>query len=221
MVGLFFGGTQFITTFGNQFGNIELDANLEEAHEWTAQATENPVEEGAPISDHVIEQSDKLRISGFITDAPLVASQSITGSIGISDAGSRTQPVFDLLYTLIKKREPIVVYTKHAVYSDMVLTTVNIPRTPGVGEAIEFNAEFIQIRKVATKLVDVPVGISQKADGKAGAPVQKKAQAPKYKGKTETEDLLARYPKRTPPPTSNAKVIVKIGKDLISNIVAP
>lgn len=209
MVGLFFGGTQFITTFGNEFGNVELDANLEEAHEWTAQATENPVEEGAPISDHVIEQSDKLRISGFITDAPLVASQSITGSIGISDAGSRTQPVFDLLYTLIKKREPIVVYTKHAVYSDMVLTTVNIPRTPGVGEAIEFNAEFIHIRKVATRLVDVPRGISAKGDGKAGAGVQKKAQAQKYKGKTETEDLLAKYPAPKQVPSSILSSIIR------------
>ena len=208
MVGLFFGGSQFIMTFGNQFGNIELDANLEESHEWTAQATENPVEDGAPISDHVIEQSNKLRISGFISDDSLIASQNITGNIGISEAGSRTQPVFDLLYTLIKKREPIIVYTKHALYGNMVLTSVSIPRTPGVGEAIEFNAEFIQIRKVATKLVDVPVGISQKADGKAGAPVQKKAQAPKYKGKTETEDLLARYPAPKKLPTSIAKSIM-------------
>lgn len=135
-----------------------------------------------------------------------MASQSITGSIGISDAGSRTQPVFDLLYTLIKKREPIVVYTKHAVYSDMVLTAVNIPRTPSVGEAIEFNAEFIHIRKVATRLVDVPKGIGAR---QAGNGVGKKTQPQKYKGKTETEDLLARYPAPKQVPSSILSSIIR------------
>ena len=188
MLGLFFGGQKFQSTFGNQYGNIELDAMLDESHEWSAEATSNPVEEGAPVTDHVIEQADKLSIRGVVTDAPLNASSSILGLIGGGSADNKTQTVFDLLDTLIKKREVLTVYTKHKTYSDMVLTNVTIPRSAGVGEAIEFRAEFIHIRKVATQTVDVPDGVSAKPEAKAGGAggaVSKKASATKASGKKQ------------------------------------
>ena len=188
MLGLFFGGQKFQSTFGNQYGNIELDAMLDESHEWSAEATSNPVEEGAPVTDHVIEQADKLTIRGVVTDAPLNSSSSILGFIGGGSADNKTQTVFDLLDTLIKKREVLTVYTKHKTYSDMVLTNVTIPRSAGVGEAIEFRAEFIHIRKVATQTVDVPDGVSAKPEAKAGGAggaVSKKASATKASGKKQ------------------------------------
>ena len=185
MIGLYFGGQWFQTAFGNLYGNIELDAALDENHEWSAEATSNPVEVGAPVTDHVIDESDKLKIKGFVTDTPLTASQSLTQI-------SRSQDVFDLLYELIKLKEPMTVYTKHKVYDEMVLTNVTIPRTAGVGEAIEFSAEFINIRKVATQMVDVPDGISQKKDAKAGGAngsAAKKAEPTKDAGKKQPETV--------------------------------
>ena len=188
MLGLFFGGQKFQSTFGNQYGNIELDAMLDESHEWSAEATSNPVEEGAPVTDHVIEQADKLSIRGVVTDAPLNASSSILGFIGGGSADNKTQSVFDLLNTLIKKREVLTVYTKHKTYDDMVLISVTIPRSASVGEAVEFRAEFIHIRKVATQTVDVPDGVSAKPGAKAGGAggaVSKKASATKASGKKQ------------------------------------
>ena len=192
MLGLFFGGQKFQSTFGNQYGNIELDAMLDESHEWSAEATSNPVEEGAPVTDHVIEQADKLTIRGVVTDAPLNASSSILGFIGGGSADNKTQTVFDLLDTLIKKREVLTVYTKHKTYSDMVLTNVTIPRSASVGEAVEFRAEFIHIRKVATQTVDVPDGVSAKPEAKAGGAggaVSKKASATKESGKKQAQTI--------------------------------
>ena len=90
MIGLFFGGQWFQTAFGNQYGNIELDAALDENHEWSAEATSNPVEEGAPVTDHVIEQSDKLKIRGFVTDSPLNLSQSVSGLVNSAGTLSRS-----------------------------------------------------------------------------------------------------------------------------------
>ena len=185
MIGLYFGGQWFQTAVGNLYGNIELDAALDENHEWSAEATSNPVEVGAPVTDHVIDQSDKLKIKGFVTDTPLTASQSLTQI-------SRSQDVFDLLYELIKLKEPMTVYTKHKIYDEMVLTNVTIPRTAGVGEAIEFSAEFINIRKVATQMVDVPDGINPKKDAKAGGAngsTAKKAEPTKDAGKKQPETV--------------------------------
>jgi hypothetical protein len=178
MVGLYFGGQWVKTAFGNQYGNIELDANLSESHEWAAEATSFPVEVGAPVTDHVIEQSDKVTIKGFITDSPIISSLSLPKI-------SKSQDVFELLYDLIKLKEPVVIYTKYKIYNDMILVNVSIPRSPGVGEAIEFDAEFIHIRKVETQIVDVPKGISQKKDKKASASLGKKAEQKKDAGKQQ------------------------------------
>jgi hypothetical protein len=182
MIGLYFGGQWFQTAFGNLYGNIELDAALDENHEWSAEATSNPVEVGAPVTDHVIDQSDKLRIRGFVTDTPLTSSPSLPQI-------SRSQDVFDLLYELIKLKEPMTVYTKHKIYDDMVLTNVTIPRAAGVGEAIEFSAEFINIRKVATQMVDVPDGINPKKDKKADAATGKKTEPQKDGGKKQAQTV--------------------------------
>jgi hypothetical protein len=182
MIGLYFGGQWSQTAFGNQYGNIELDAALDENHEWSAEATSNPVEVGAPVTDHVIDQSDKLKIKGFVTDTPLTSSQSLPQI-------SRSRDVFDLLYELIKLKEPMTVYTKHKIYDEMVLTNVTIPRTAGVGEAIEFSAEFINIRKVATQMVDVPDGINPKKDKKADAATGKKTEPQKDGGKKQAQTV--------------------------------
>ena len=182
MIGILFENSSFVTKFGNQFGNIELDATLEETHEWMAEATMNPVEEGAPVTDHVIEQPDKIRIKGFITNSP------ITSGISFSQI-SKTQEVVDMLYDLIKEKEPVTLYTKYRVYTEMVLTNVSIPRAAGVGDAIEFNADFVNIRKVATQSADIPPGIGQKKTAKTPASVQKKAEPTKDAGKKQTEPV--------------------------------
>lgn len=190
MIGLYFGGQWFKTSFGNQYGNIELDAALSENHEWSAEATSNPVEQGSPITDHIIEQSDKLNIRGFVSDAPVNVSQSLSSFFNFGSTEKRTQSVFDLLHQLIKLKEPLTVYTKHRIYDDMVLTNVTIPRSSSVGEAIEFTAEFIHIRKVTTQMVDIPKGISPKKSAKAGGAngsIAKKAEPTKDAGQKQPE----------------------------------
>lgn len=198
MIGLFFGGQRFQTSFGNLYGNIELDATLDESHEWQADATMNPVETGAPVTDHVIEMPDRLRITGVVTDAPIYTSANLSGLFNLTPLETRTQPVFDFLYRLIKLREPMTVYTKFKNYDNMVLTSVTIPRNAAQGEAIEFNAEFINIRKVATQVVDVPVGINPTKAAKAGGAkgsTARKTESAKESGKKQAQELQAEIKK--------------------------
>lgn len=190
MLGLYFGGHWFQTKFGNAFGNVELDAALDEAHDWSAEATMNPVEEGAPSTDHVIEQSDKLRIKGFVTETPLVASEAVSGVVNGNNVDNRTQGIFDLLRTLIKERAPVTVYTQYRIYDDMILTNVGIPRSAQTGEALEFNVDFVHIRKVSTQMVDIPAGISPKKTAKSSPGVGKKAEPAKDAGKKQPETVV-------------------------------
>jgi hypothetical protein len=181
--GIFFSGSAFKTKFGNDFGNVELDANLDESHDWAAEATQNPLEFGSPISDHVIEQADKLTLQCFVSDNPIGAGLSKT-------TGIRLQEVFDLLYFLIKKKETVTVYTRYKIYLDMVLTSISIPRNASIGEALEFTCNFLNIRKVETQTVDVPPGISAKKTAKAGGQngsIAKKTEPTKNTGKKQAQ----------------------------------
>lgn len=181
--GIFFNGSAFKNSFGNEFGNIELDLAIDESHDWAADATQNPVEFGSPISDHVIEQPDRLTLNCFVSDTPI--------NSGISNSnGLKLQEIFDVLYALIKKKEVVTVYTRFKIYTDMVLTSVSVPRAAGTGEALEFNCDFLNIRKVQTQTVDVPPGISAKKTAKAGGEngsVAKKTEPTKNTGKKEPE----------------------------------
>lgn len=195
----------YITSFGNdEVGNIELDAVIDETHEWTAEATSNPVETGAPVTDHVIEHSDKLTLNCFITDTPLIASENLQGEQDGSEE-QKTQQIFNLLNDLIKSRQPVTVYTRFKNYENMVLTSVNITRNSSTGEALEFKCDFLHIRKVETQTVDVPAGISAKADskkdsgGKSGknSKIGQKSSQQAKSGKKQTEKKEDKKPMRS------------------------
>jgi hypothetical protein len=218
MINLFFGGEQFKTSFGNEFGNIELDANLEETHEWQAEPTNNPVENGADITDHIIESPDKLTIRGFVTDAPLNGIMgniigfinAITGNGG----GQRTKAVFDLLRRLIKEKQPLVVVTKYHIYTGMVLTGISIPRSAAVGEAVEFIAQFQHIRTVSTQLVAVPKGISEKKAAKSDVATGIKSELQKKVGQVQAIGKVTEKAKSVLSTVGGGAL--KAGSDLVS-----
>lgn len=189
MIGMYF--TQGTKVFGIQ--SLDFDATLEEVHDWKNEVTTNPVEYGSPVADHVIEQSDKLRLVGTITNSPLhgpLAGQFFGGETELP----RTQTAFEAIRELMKKREAVVVYTKHAIYTDMVIETVSIPFNVSIGQEVQFTMELVNVRFVSTQMVQLPPGISAKKTAK-GPAVSRKTEPQKTAGKSENQSLLDRYPK--------------------------
>lgn len=70
-VGILVDVGQSLTKFTSELVSIDLDVTNEEIHEWTNDVTTNPVEIGAPISDHIQELPDKIRITGMISDSAI------------------------------------------------------------------------------------------------------------------------------------------------------
>lgn len=185
LVGFLFPPTVATKYVANEFKNIELDAILEETHEWKVDATSNPVEEGSPITDHIILNPDRIRVKGWVSD------QSITLSNNIFDAKKygtqkKTEYAFETFREIMKAKGVLTVYTKNYTYTNMVLTDLTIPRKAADGESLEFIMDFLEIRKVATVIVDIPKGIG-KGDKKAGTATQRKAEEGKDGGKKTPE----------------------------------
>ena len=171
---------------GENVTSIDFDVTMDEAHEWSNDVTTNQVEIGSPITDHIQPQPDRLTITGMISDSPLnLETQSeISALVG---ADERVQTAFDFLRKMHEKRLLLVVYTKHKIYQDMALAACNIPRSAGVGQAINFTPQFTHVRVVSTHTVDVPPGISRKLDKKAGTDVKRKTQTQSKAGAVQNK----------------------------------
>jgi len=180
MIGFYYGGPNSGTKVFGGIASIDFDATLDELHDWRNEITQNPVETGSPVTDHVIERSDKLKLTGTITNSPL-RGEFAGQYFGGDNESPRIQTAFDAIRELFKSRDVVVVYTKHAIYTDMVIESVSIPRNAQIGEEVQFTMELVNVRFVDTQLVKLPPGISAKKDKKAGN-LGKKAEPQKTAG---------------------------------------
>lgn len=200
-LGILYGGFSPSTFVSGGEITIEFDALLDEQAEFKSDVTQYEVEEGSPVSDHIRNLSDEIRFTGIISNAWLYAETSgDTGQSGGADGNEvaeRLQPVFDKLRKLHTDKQTVSVYTRFATYSDMALRSCVIPRNAGDGGVLNFTLEFVKIRKVDTQSVDVPTGISKKAEAKQGGKdgaIAKKSSPQKNAGQTQAKPKDATEP---------------------------
>jgi len=174
MIGFYYGGPNASTKVFGGIASLDFDATLDELHEWKNEVTQNPVETGSPITDHIIEKPDKLRLQGVITNSPL-RGEFAGQYFGGDTQSPRIQTAFDAIRELHKSRDVVVVYTKHAIYTDMAIESVSIPRNAQIGEEVQFTMDLVNIRLVSTQMVTLPPGISTKKEAKAGGSAGKTA----------------------------------------------
>ncbi|KUE88881.1 hypothetical protein ASL20_09655 [Cupriavidus necator] len=150
-----------VGTAKSSVGSILLDALLEESTQLTSQATKYAVEDGAPISDHVVRESEGLSLSGWVTAAETV----MYGPAG----RSKLITAKEAFRTIHKERLPIVVTTGMDTYTEMVMESCKISRD-SKGELFAVECQFSRIRKVTLRKADIPPEkVTGKAKGKAGA----------------------------------------------------
>lgn len=116
-------------------GGITLDATISEDHEFNSRVTNFPVEFGGDISDHIIKEPETLQITGVVSDTPLAILASFNRSI---DA-------FNRLIQIYENRERITVITGIRVYTDMVMTSLQVPRSVQTGQSLTFVIELQKI----------------------------------------------------------------------------
>ena len=185
-----------------QIQNLTVDLFLSENHTFRNDVSNNPVEEGYNINDHIFQHPQAVTLTGFITNSPIPASpfdaQSFTSALRGSTIGkltkmtgkTRVQIALEELLRMTGvaypvqlgapkpkaiKPVPVDIITGLLVYTDMVLVNLTIPRDSSTGDALQFTAEFQQIRKVALSTI-----LIDKVTNKAEAP-SVKTQAPSKK----------------------------------------
>lgn len=136
---------------------ISVDATVNEEHLTTCDLTENPVEDGAKVTDHVQLNPAELTVEGVISDSPLGYAvignvQNLARSVSSVFGGSvRSIDAYNELLQLQKSREPFTVITGLKRYQNMIMEELSVPRTSQTGAAIHFKAVMREIRIVKSK----------------------------------------------------------------------
>ena len=129
----------------SRIGSVTLDATINEEHNYTAQVTNYPLENGTDISDHIINQPVTVQITGIVSDTPLSLLSSFNRSI---DA-------FNKLILIYERKERITVVTGIKVYTNMVMTNLQIPRDVSTGQSLSFSIELQKIYTDSTVRVNL------------------------------------------------------------------
>jgi hypothetical protein len=162
---------------------IELDCAISESHVGEVDITEHPVEEGFNVSDHSRPKPDALTLEGIVSNTPFNQSQrtrviKVLGdtkfqSNSQADRSQGTPGYAEAAYTKLRKLRDtgkiISVVTQIRTYSNMVMTSLAIPRDGKTGDALRFTASFKQIRVVKNKATKKVVSKEPKAQPKAKA----------------------------------------------------
>lgn len=160
---------------GSTIGVIPLDALISESTSLESQATSYAVEEGPPVTDHIAQDSERLKLDGWVTAAEATLMGGLGRSlVGAAPAwgGSGRQKLISAKAALRKihaDRLPITITTGLDVYADFAMVRCDIDRTNDGGDRFSISAEFRKIRKVALRQADIPPEkTSGTATGKAG-----------------------------------------------------
>lgn len=163
-----------------------FDAVTSYSHDDTAEPTENPVEEGAPIVDHVDVKAPELTLKIIHSDTPIsflnqlgglaaaaagtiadrkagpfsgaVASAGAGALFGVltSAGGSNVKKAYDYLLDTMNRRIPFTVVTGLRRYENMVITGLSVNKDVQTGQALDATVKLKVIRLVKNEKIFVP-----------------------------------------------------------------
>lgn len=164
---------------GSSIGTLPLDALVNEKTTLTSRATSFAVEDGPPVTDHVVADSEQLTLDGWVTAADISLLGGLRGA-ALGAGRSKLIGAKDALRKIHADRLPITITTGLDVYADFVMESCSIGRSNGAGDRFELSASFKRIRKVTLRQADIPPEkTSGSATDKAGTT---KANAGKQNG---------------------------------------
>lgn len=138
---------------------IPLDARVGSTYRFSSTVTQYPVESGSTVTDHVHHNPDEISLEGMVSDTPineLPTTLGLRGDLQYQQAGTRRQSAFDALFTVWRDKIPLTVVTEYMIYDDMIVESLEIPKSPDRGEAIWFSLTLRKINTVETLTATLP-----------------------------------------------------------------
>ena len=129
---------------------IEFDASIREEHITQFTITQTPIEGGALVADHVLEQPERLTME--------VVATAHTDTLIPNLIRTRPKRIYKQLQQIARLRLPFDVVTTLAIYTNMIIEAIRVPRTKTETFALIIS---VSLRKLEVATVDVAEAMSE------------------------------------------------------------
>lgn len=128
---------------------IKFDAIISRETSYESDVPEYPVEDGYYTSDAVLKKPVTLNVTAFISDTPVTWKTQLKEN----DRLSKTLKKLEDLYF---KGSLVTFTTSKKTYTSMALTSLTVPETNEMANAVEVQFTLKQIRIVKSKTATIP-----------------------------------------------------------------
>jgi hypothetical protein len=192
-----------IISFAGTRDVVEVDACIDETHQFSNTLTDHPVEEGFNITDHSRPDPDVVTLRCFVSNTPLNPEQQTrtirSGSsefqttaragVRLHAADGRGQSEFAKLLKMRNEGQLVKVATTLKTYESndrggMAIQSLNVSRTSKNYDGLEFSVTLKQVRIVKNK----STSDKKRKDTRKG---QKKKEGSKVTKDPNSEDTKA------------------------------
>lgn len=126
---------------------VGVDLKLSETHKAEAQITNQPIEDGSIVSDHIILQPDTVEIIAEMSNFDAAGSQSV---------GERASTVWAEFKTAIQARTLFELVTFHEIYENMALESLTGDHAAPYRGKLQLNLKFRRVDSTQLGVVAVP-----------------------------------------------------------------
>ena len=131
-----------------QIQDLQIDIVSSEVIELPSETTDNPIESGAEITDHIINRPILLRMVCQI------------GGSNLTNWTDRKLEGYEALKKLRDDKLPVTVVSGLETFTNMLINNINIDRNLQNASVLQFQIEFKQAKIVSSQRVDVSNNIS-------------------------------------------------------------
>lgn len=162
--------TVYLVPDDPKYPPIGFDCTIREGHALTSRATQQPLESGSVVSDHIIHEPDTFVCSVMTTQQPTRVTffgDGVTRPVSLGDGSSvlgftidrpadLIQEMLDRLDALRLAAATMTILTSHRTYEVMRLLSIELPKEPNERGAGKFNLNFSKLLIVQTSIVQAP-----------------------------------------------------------------
>lgn len=184
--------TQKVIIETDTAGILQFDVTESETHKSTAKVTDHPVETGAQISDHVINEPDTLDLIAWVTNTPIASTDQL-----IAFSPARAEQAYEQLRQMKSTGAPCAAETTLRTYESMLITELTITRNKDTGQAISVSLKLKELQTATNQTVAAPTpkmlrGNTLKEEGKK--PTDAASEAVSAKSRSMLDSLFHELP---------------------------
>lgn len=134
-----------------------IDSALEERLTFEAEATKNPVEKGAAVTDHITARLPVLEFEGIVSDTPIGAIA--TDPTRTSAQQEHSREAYKRFKELFEAADVCVVECSYGKFENMALTGLTPVKNAQTKKSFRFTARFEQIKITENKRTTIRTSI--------------------------------------------------------------